>query len=147
MRIFIFRPRKLKCACEKVKCACDKRYIYACVRVWIQLYTHNPIASFSCSPLPQVLSFYSFLFFLFFLFLSSLLFLFFSLHADFWCGDRRHAAPLPGACVCVCVCGVCVGCVCVFCFCFCFCLHLWNFIISASHGIFLDKAQTNSRII
>ena len=24
MRIFIFRPHKLKCACEKVKCACDK---------------------------------------------------------------------------------------------------------------------------
>ena len=31
-----------------------------------------------------------------FLFLSSLLFLFsLSLPADFWCGDRRHAAPLP----------------------------------------------------
>ena len=24
MRVFIFRPHKLKCACEKVKCACDK---------------------------------------------------------------------------------------------------------------------------
>ena len=24
MRIFIFRPHKLNCACEKVKCACDK---------------------------------------------------------------------------------------------------------------------------
>ena len=57
-------------------------------------YRHN--TSFSL----DLLSF-SFLFsplfsFFSFLFLSSLLFLFsLSLPADFWCGDRRHAAPLP----------------------------------------------------
>ena len=39
MRVFIFWPNKLKCACEKVKCACDKVIKNTCVRVWIQLYT------------------------------------------------------------------------------------------------------------
>ena len=38
MRVFIFWPNKLKCACEKVKCACDKVIKNTCVRVWIQLY-------------------------------------------------------------------------------------------------------------
>ena len=62
------------------------------------LYTHRRNTSFSlsfsCSPLPFFPS--SPLFFL--LFSLSFLPLFpfsLSLPADFWCGDRRHAAPLP----------------------------------------------------
>ena len=49
----------------------------------------------SCSPLP-FFPFLSLFFLLFSLsFLPFLLFFSLSLPADFWCGDRRHAAPLP----------------------------------------------------
>ena len=58
-------------------------------------YTHRPNTSFSvsCSPLP----FFPFSPLFFLLFSLSFLpsFPFLSLPADFWCGDRRHAAPLP----------------------------------------------------
>ena len=50
----------------------------------------------SCSPLP-LFPFLSLFFLLFSLSFPHSLLLFFSLSlpADFWCGDRRHAAPLP----------------------------------------------------
>ena len=58
-------------------------------------YTDRPNTSFSvsCSPLP----FFPFSPLFFLLFSLSFLpaFPFLSLPADFWCGDRRHAAPLP----------------------------------------------------
>ena len=44
MRIFIFWPHKLKCACEKVKCACDKAIKkIACVRVYLRCFNAVPI--------------------------------------------------------------------------------------------------------
>ena len=52
------------------------------IHVHLSLLLSSPFLSF---PLSSFLFLFSLLFFFFFL----------SLPADFWCGDRRHAAPLP----------------------------------------------------